>query len=77
MIGKSGILKTNFEGAIFLRKEFVITMTGNDRKKMDTKCKETKALLVEIADKIEDSKERQEFWAKIRSFNDVAEVFSE
>lgn len=60
-----------------MRKDFVITMTNNERKNMEEKCKGTKALLVEIADKIEDAKERADFWGKIRSFNDVAEAFSE
>jgi protein-tyrosine-phosphatase len=60
-----------------VRKDFVITMTTNERKKLETKCSETKALLVEIAEKIEDSKERQDFWAKIRNFNEVTAVFSE
>lgn len=60
-----------------MRKDFVITMTSNERKKYEKKCKETKDLLVEIAEKIEDPKEKSDFWAKIRNFNDITEVFSE
>lgn len=60
-----------------MRKDFVVTMTTNERKKMESKCKEIKSLLTEIADKTEEPKERNAFWDKIRTFNDIAEVFSE
>jgi len=52
-------------------------MTSAERKKLEQKCKETKDLLVGIAEGIEDSDERAEFWAKIRNFNAVADIFSD
>jgi hypothetical protein len=58
-------------------KEFVVTMTLTERKKYDQICKETKEVLVGIAEKIEDSNKRAEFWGKIRNFNNVSEVFGE
>lgn len=60
-----------------MRKQVVIEMTTSERKKYEQICKETKAILEGIANNIEDSNERADFWGKIRSFNNVTEVFSE
>lgn len=60
-----------------MKKEIIIRMTLDERKAMETKCKEVKDLLVGIAQSIEDSQERAEFWAKIRNFNAVADVFED
>lgn len=60
-----------------MRTDFVITMDKQEKEEYAQIAVETKALLLEMAGKITDPKERSEAWDKIRDYNRLMKVFTD
>ncbi len=60
-----------------MHKQYQIIMPTQERKQYEKICEETKQILIDIAEKINDHKERSDFWSKIINFNDVMDIFKE
>lgn len=56
---------------------YTITMTPNEKEKYRKIAVDTKELLVDAANKIEDREENDKMWEKIRKYNNLMEIFTE
>ena len=60
-----------------MHKQYVVTMTTDERKAHEKICLSTMQILEEVANSIQDHNERASFWDKIRDFKYVSGIFKE